>query len=85
VTNPYCPDIPVYIASISESETFSGEQYRRFFDDTIKRLLDVNMVVCGVVIDNLSAQTTVLKEAIILAEEDLHDPPHQASNSTPPV
>jgi hypothetical protein len=67
VTNPYCRDSP-FIAAMIDSTQLTGDDYAAFFENTLIALFADELVVCGVVVDNLAAQSLGLRRALELSE-----------------
>jgi hypothetical protein len=55
VTSTYCT-LPLFIANLVDCRGFSGAGSAKFFEDTIAAQLANELVICGVIIDNLAAQ-----------------------------
>jgi hypothetical protein len=67
VTNPYC-ETPPLVADMIDSTGFSGDEYAIFFENTIFSQFANELVICGVIIDNLSAQSLGLPRTLESSE-----------------
>jgi hypothetical protein len=56
VTNPYS-ETPPPVADLIDSTGFSGDEYAIFFENTIFSQFANELVICGVIINNLAAQS----------------------------
>jgi hypothetical protein len=68
VTNPYSEN-PLLIANVVASAGFTGDNYAMFFESTIVSQFQNDLVICGVIIDNLAAQSLGLCRAIEESEK----------------
>jgi hypothetical protein len=67
VTNPYC-ETPPLVADTIDSTGFSGDDYAIFFENTIFSQFANELVRCGVIIDNLAAQSLRLRRTLESSE-----------------
>jgi hypothetical protein len=63
VTNPYSESPPL-VADRIDSTGFSGDEYAIFFEKTLFSQLANGLVICGVIIDNLAAQSLGLRRTL---------------------
>jgi hypothetical protein len=67
VTSPYC-ETPPLLASIVDSGGFDGDDDARFFASSLCSQFADGLVVCGVIIDNLAAQSLGLRRTLESSE-----------------
>jgi hypothetical protein len=67
VTNPYS-ETPPLVADMIDSTSFSGDEYAIFFGNTLFSQFANELVICGVIIDNLAAQSLGLSRTLESSE-----------------
>jgi hypothetical protein len=63
VTNPFS-SAPPLIVDLVDPDGFCGPDYSRFFHQTLESLFEKDLVICGVIIDNLAAQRMGLRQVL---------------------
>jgi hypothetical protein len=66
-TNPFS-NAPPLIVDLVEPDGFCGEDYSLFFRQTLTSLLGKDLVICGVIVDHLAAQSLGLHQVIDTAD-----------------
>jgi hypothetical protein len=68
VTSPFAEAAPL-IFDLVNCEGFCADDYYLFFQRTLMSIVENNYVICGVIIDNLAAQSLGLRQVLAVADD----------------